>query len=128
MCAGPLFHSQVRALLLLICRRPHRQALGSAAWAASPEIAFGTGAAGGHLSASLRSPRAGECTRSPPLTFLNLRDPPLDRPQQAPAGRARPVVPWKGLPWCAAAGGGASGAAVPASAFDASTVPRAAGE
>ena len=54
---------------------------------------------------SLRSPRAGGCKSSPPLTFFKLGDPPLDRPQQAPAGRARPIVPWKGANWCAAAVG-----------------------
>ena len=54
---------------------------------------------------SLRSPRAAGCKSSPPLTFFKLGDPPLDRPQQAPAGRARPIVPWKGANWCAAAVG-----------------------
>ena len=54
---------------------------------------------------SLRSPRAGGCKSSPPLTFFKLGDSPLDRPQQAPAGRARPIVPWKGANWCAAAVG-----------------------
>ena len=53
----------------------------------------------------LRSPRAAGCKSSPPLTFFKLGDPPLDRPQQAPAGRARPIVPWKGANWCAAAVG-----------------------
>ena len=54
---------------------------------------------------SLRSPRAGGCKSSPPLTFFKLGDPPLNRPQQAPAGWARPIVPWKGANWCAAAVG-----------------------
>ena len=54
---------------------------------------------------SLRSPRAGGCKSSPTLTFFNLRDPPLIWPQRPPAGRARPVLPWKGPNWCAAAVG-----------------------